>query len=106
MHEINLKNFQFKKKDFTIFQKIFLSPFCKEVLEEISKIPYRKKLSYVQVAKNISKSKAYRAVGIACKNNPIPIVIPCHRVILRDGQIGDYAGGFKLKARLLKREII
>ena len=43
---------------------------------------------------------------MACKNNPIPIVIPCHRVILKSGKIGDYAGGFNLKARLLNKEII
>ena len=43
---------------------------------------------------------------MACKNNPIPIVIPCHRVILNNGKIGDYAGGFRLKERLLKEEII
>ena len=43
---------------------------------------------------------------MACKNNPIPIVIPCHRVILKSGQIGDYAGGLSLKARLLNKEII
>ena len=98
--------FYLKRETFTIFYKISLSPFCKKVLDEINKIPYGKTLSYGQVAKNIEKVKAYRAVGIACKSNPIPIVIPCHRVILKSGQIGDYAGGLSLKARLLNKEII
>ena len=98
--------FYLKRETFTIFYKISLSPFCMRVLKEINKIPYGKTLSYAQIAKNINKSKAYRAVGMACKNNPIPIVIPCHRVILKSGQIGDYAGGLSLKARLLNKEII
>ena len=98
--------FYLKRETFTIFYKISLSPFYRIVLEEINKIPYGKTLSYAQIAKNINESKAYRAVGMACKNNPIPIVIPCHRVILKSGQIGDYAGGLSLKARLLNKEII
>ena len=75
-------------------------------MEEINKIPYGKTLSYAHIAKNINKSKAYRAIGMAWKNNPLPIVIPCHRVILKSGKIGDYAGGLSLKARLLNKEII
>ena len=98
--------FYLKRKIFTIFCKISLSPFYRRVLEEINKIPYGKTISYSQIAKSINKNKAYRAVGMACKNNPIPIVIPCHRVILKSGKIGDYAGGFNLKARLLNKEII
>ena len=98
--------FYLKRETFTIFYKISLSPFYRRVLDEVNQIPYGKTLSYAQIAKNINKSKAYRAVGMACKNNPIPIVIPCHRVILKSGQIGDYAGGLSLKARLLNKEII
>ncbi len=98
--------FYLKRETFTIFYKISLSPFCRRVLEEINKIPYGKTLSYAQIAKNINKNKAYRAVGVVCKNNPIPIVIPCHRVILKSGKIGNYAGGPNLKERLLNREII
>ena len=98
--------FDLKRDTFTIFYKISLSPFYNRVLEEINKIPYGKTLTYAQIAKNINKSKAYRAVGMACKNNPIPIVIPCQRVILKSGKIGDYAGGFNLKTRLLNKEII
>ncbi len=104
---IQLEEFFFlKRKTFTIFYKISLSPFYKRVIEEIDKIAYGKTLSYAQIAKNVNKNKAHRAVGMACKNNPIPIVIPCHRVILKNGKIGDYAGGFNLKAKLLKKEII
>ena len=98
--------FDLKRETFTISYKISLSPVCRRVLEEINKIPYGKTLSYAQIAKNINNNKAYRAVGMACKNNPIPIVIPCHRVILKSGKIGDYAGGPNLKARLLNKEII
>ena len=98
--------FYLKRETFTISYKISLSPFCKRVLKEINKIPYGKTLSYAQIAKNINESKAYRAVGMACKNNHIPVVITCHRVILKSGEIGDYAGGLSLKAKILNKEII
>ena len=108
---INVQNqlqeyFYLKRRTFDIFYKVSLSSFSKKVLEQIDKIPYGETLSYAQVAKNIHNSKAYRAVGMACKNNPIPIVIPCHRVVLNNGQVGGYVGGYELKAALLKREII
>ena len=54
----------------------------------------------------IGHQNAYRAVGSANSNNPIPFIIPCHRVIKHDGSLGKYQGGYELKEKLLKSEIL
>jgi methylated-DNA-[protein]-cysteine S-methyltransferase len=61
-------------------------------------------LTYGQIAQKIGNPKAVRAVGGACHNNPIGIVIPCHRVLGKDGSLTGYAGGVHLKEMLLKHE--
>ena len=82
------------------------TPFQKAVWKEIDKIPYGKIVTYSEIARNIGKPKAARAVANACGKNPIPIIRPCHRVICSDGSIGGYSGpgGAKLKKLLLKLE--
>ncbi|MGC8647380.1 MAG: methylated-DNA--[protein]-cysteine S-methyltransferase [Candidatus Micrarchaeia archaeon] len=81
-----------------------LTDFQKRVLIEVSKIPKGKVLTYAQVAKRIGRPKAYRAVGSALRKNPLPILIPCHRVVRSNG-IGEYSfGGKRAKAFLLKLE--
>ena len=60
--------------------------------------------SYAWVAKKIGKPKATRAVGAACGANPVPIIVPCHRVIAGDGSLGGFGGGPALKKRLLTLE--
>jgi methylated-DNA-[protein]-cysteine S-methyltransferase len=67
-------------------------------------IPYGETRSYKEVAEMIGSPKAHRAVGAAVKNNPIPIIIPCHRVIRSNGDIGEYSGGFDIKRKLLQLE--
>ena len=68
------------------------------------KIPYGATISYAQQAKQIGKPRATRAVGTANGANPIPIIVPCHRVVASDGSLGGYALGLTMKRRLLALE--
>ncbi|NLM75680.1 MAG: methylated-DNA--[protein]-cysteine S-methyltransferase [Clostridiaceae bacterium] len=74
------------------------------VWNELKNIPYGRTLSYKEVAKNIGNHKACRAVGMANNKNPIPIFIPCHRVIGSNGKLVGYGGGLHIKLRLLELE--
>ena len=77
-----------------------------QVWKAISKIPKGRVKTYKELAKAIGKPKASRAVANACGKNPLPIKIPCHRVIRSDGGLGGYSGkgGIKTKKKLLKSE--
>jgi methylated-DNA-[protein]-cysteine S-methyltransferase len=79
-----------------------LSAFSKKVLCETAKIRYGETITYSELAKRIG-SRAARAVGNALANNPIPIIIPCHRVVAKNG-IGGYSAGLDIKTRLLELE--
>lgn len=81
-----------------------LPPFTQAVLKIASKIPYGEVRSYRWVAEQLGSPKAARAVGNALARNPIPIIIPCHRVIRADGSLGGYALGLDWKRRLLELE--
>jgi methylated-DNA-[protein]-cysteine S-methyltransferase len=80
--------------------------FTKKVVLEISKIPYGKTVSYRQIAQKAGKPYAFRATGQAVGNNPIPIVIPCHRILRSDGKLGGFTAhcGVALKEKLLELE--
>ncbi|MPZ53119.1 MAG: methylated-DNA--[protein]-cysteine S-methyltransferase [Acidimicrobiia bacterium] len=78
--------------------------FRKTVLEHLPEIPYGHTESYSEVAKVLGNPKAVRAVGSACANNPLPVVVPCHRVLRSDGTLGGYLGGLKTKQTLLSLE--
>uniref|UniRef100_Q029M4 Methylated-DNA--protein-cysteine methyltransferase n=1 Tax=Solibacter usitatus (strain Ellin6076) TaxID=234267 RepID=Q029M4_SOLUE len=78
--------------------------FQTRVWRELERIPYGKTRSYLQIAEAIASPKAVRAVGAANGANPIPIVIPCHRVIGSTGRLVGYGGGLPLKKRLLTLE--
>jgi O-6-methylguanine DNA methyltransferase len=80
------------------------TPFQCEVHGEVMRIPYGETRSYAEVAAAIGRPRALRAVGAANGANPIPLVVPCHRVIASDGRLGGYGGGLPLKARLLAME--
>lgn len=80
------------------------SPFQKRVWEELQKIPRGETRSYAEIAKAIGKPSAFRAVALANGANPFAIVIPCHRVINSNGELGGYGGGIKRKEWLLKHE--
>ena len=71
----------------------------------MSIIPYAKTTTYKNIAIDLNNHNAYRAVGSANASNPIPVIIPCHRVILASGKIGNYSGGGTLKKMLLDHEI-
>lgn len=78
--------------------------FRRAVLEHLTTIPYGETRTYTQVAEAVGRPRAVRAVGSACATNPVPIVIPCHRVLRSDGSLGGYAGGLDMKRALLELE--
>jgi len=80
------------------------SRFQRAVWSELEAIPYGQTISYKQLAERIGQPKAVRAVGAANGANPIPIIIPCHRVIGSDGSLTGFGGGLPLKKRLLALE--
>ena len=93
-----------KRKIFDIPLKPQGTPFRRKVWEALSNIPYGETRSYKDIAQAIGSEKAYRAVGTANNKNPIPIFIPCHRVIGADGQLVGYRGGIEMKMKLLALE--
>jgi methylated-DNA-[protein]-cysteine S-methyltransferase len=78
--------------------------FQKQVWKALAKIPFGKTWSYADVAKQVNSPKAVRAVGAANGRNPIPIILPCHRVIGSNGTLTGYAGGLPIKQWLLEHE--
>jgi methylated-DNA-[protein]-cysteine S-methyltransferase len=78
--------------------------FTRNVLEELRKIPYGKVTSYGRIGKRLGYKNAARAVGQAVGRNPVPIIIPCHRVIREDGSIGGFSMGLRIKEKLLAAE--
>lgn len=81
-----------------------LPPFTRAVLKITARIPYGEIRSYRWIANKLGKPRASRAVGNALARNPIPIIIPCHRVVRSDGSLGGYALGLDWKKRLLELE--
>jgi methylated-DNA-[protein]-cysteine S-methyltransferase len=78
--------------------------FQTNVWRALQAIPYGQTKTYGQIAAEIGKPKAYRAVGLANNKNPLPIFVPCHRVIGADGSLTGYAGGLAIKQKLLELE--
>ena len=78
--------------------------FRRTVLHHLPEISYGQTASYASVARLAGSPKAFRAVGTACATNPLPVVVPCHRVVLSDGGIGHYLGGPDAKRTLLTLE--
>lgn len=82
----------------------WLTPFQQQVLHRVQTIPYGRLLTYQNIAQELGNPNAICAVGRANATNPIPILIPCHRVIGSDGKLHGYAGGLERKAALLQHE--
>jgi len=80
------------------------TPFQQKVWGELCKIPYGETTSYGELARRIGNPNASRAVGLANGSNPIPIIIPCHRVIGSNGKLTGYGGGLPIKEKLLGLE--
>lgn len=78
--------------------------FYRSVWRALEEIPYGETRSYRDIAQTVGRPKAVRAVGQANHNNPIPIIIPCHRVVGANGSLTGYGGGLDLKERLLRLE--
>lgn len=95
-----------KRKSFDLPLKPEGTEFQRLVWAALLDIPHGQTRSYQEVAEKIGRPKAYRAVGLANNKNPLPIIIPCHRVIGKDGKMVGYAGGLDIKEKLLSVEAI
>ncbi|WP_290597397.1 MULTISPECIES: methylated-DNA--[protein]-cysteine S-methyltransferase [unclassified Archaeoglobus] len=100
--------FSGKRVEFDIPVRLNVTPFIRRVLEEVSKIPYGKTATYSDIAQKLKTSP--RAVGQAVRRNPVPVIIPCHRVVAKNG-LGGYTtsvpnpkASLKIKEKLLKLE--
>jgi methylated-DNA-[protein]-cysteine S-methyltransferase len=80
------------------------TPFQQKVWSELLNIPFGETISYGELARRIGNPNASRAVGLANGSNPIPIIIPCHRVIGSNGKLTGYGGGLPIKEKLLALE--
>ena len=80
------------------------TPFQKKVWSALVKIPYGRTRSYKEIAQSIGHPRAFRAVGNAHGRNPIPLIVPCHRVVESDGGLGGFGYGVKVKKKLLDFE--
>lgn len=96
--------FNKERTEFSIPIKLFGTDFQRSVLMTIKNIPYGATFSYSKIAKLINNPKSCRAVGNAAGKNPIPIIIPCHRVIKKDNSIGGFTGDLEIKKYLLNFE--
>jgi methylated-DNA-[protein]-cysteine S-methyltransferase len=94
-----------KRKSFDIKLKPIGTKFQMSVWEEIKNIPYGKTVSYLEVAKKIKRPRAYRAVANAIGKNPIAVIIPCHRIIRQNGDLGGFSSGIKTKILLQDLEL-
>lgn len=96
--------FEGNRKEFTVPLNPKGTKFMKEVWTALQEIPYGEVRSYGEIAKKVGNPKAARAVGMANNRNPIPIIIPCHRVIGTNGKLVGYALGMEMKKTLLELE--
>ena len=96
--------FEGVRRSFDLKVDLNMPTFFINTLEEVKKIPYGFTRSYKDIANNIKSPRGHRAVANANARNPIPIIIPCHRVIKSNGDFGDYGGGSILKKKLLEFE--
>ena len=78
--------------------------FLQLVWDALREIPYGEVRTYKQIAESLGRPKSARAVGAACAANPVPVVIPCHRVVAAEGKLGGFSGGLQWKKKLLKLE--
>ena len=92
------------RKKFDIPLDLRGTQFQVKAWKTLTRIPFGETISYGEQAKAMRNSKAFRAVGSANGKNPIPIVVPCHRVIASDGGLGGYSLGLKMKRQLMKLE--
>ncbi len=99
-----LEYLESKRRSFELDLDLRGTAFQRAVYHELIRIPYGETRSYGEVAQRIGQPRAVRAVGAANGANPIPLVVPCHRVVAAGGRLGGYGGGLPLKQRLLAME--
>lgn len=100
-HEQLVEYFNKERESFDFPIALKGTTFQKKVWNVIEKIPYGQVITYQDVAKKIGQEKAYQAVGTALSKNPLPIFVPCHRVINSNGKFGNYKLGLEIKKYLL-----
>lgn len=93
-----------RRQNFTVKMNLKGTDFQRQVWQELQQIPYGETASYGDIAKRINNPKACRAVGAANGKNPIPIIVPCHRIIGNDGSLTGFGGGLELKKTLINLE--
>ena len=92
------------RRCFTVPLDLDMPPCYKRALLEVSKVPFGNTSSYQEIARRAGNEKAARAAGTANANNPIAVIIPCHRIISSNGTLGGYGGGLDKKMILLEHE--
>ena len=90
--------------DVPVDWKLTPAGFRNRALHAVARIPYGETRTYGQIAKQAGNERAFRAAGTACGRNPIPLIVPCHRVVKSGGGIGNYGGGPEMKRALLDLE--
>lgn len=93
-----------KRRSFDLEIELRGTAFQRSVWDALCQIPYGETCTYGELAATLGHPKAFRAVGAANGSNPIPLIVPCHRVIASGGKLGGYGGGLRLKQRLLAME--
>lgn len=96
--------FRGELREFTCKLDLAGTEFQRKCWNALLRIPYGKTRSYAEIAREVGSPRAFRAVGQANHNNPIPIIVPCHRVITSSGTLGGYGGGLDVKRKLLLLE--
>jgi len=102
-HELD-EYFAGTRKEFTFALDLRGTDFQKRCWNALLDIPYGETRSYAQIARTVGCPRGFRAVGMANHDNPVAVVVPCHRVLASDGDLGGYGGGLDLKRRLLELE--
>jgi O-6-methylguanine DNA methyltransferase len=93
-----------QRREFTVPLDLRGTPFQLSVWRALAEIPFGETRTYAEIARRVKRPKAFRAVGAANGANPVPILVPCHRVIESGGKLGGYGGGLETKQRLLAFE--
>jgi methylated-DNA-[protein]-cysteine S-methyltransferase len=96
--------FEGRRRSFDLPLDLRVAPFHADVLRELARVPYGETTTYGTLAARSGRPKAARAVGTVMNRNPIPIVLPCHRVVGANGSLVGYAGGLDVKRHLLRLE--
>ena len=96
--------FEGRRRDFDLPLDLRVAPFNRRVLDELARVPYGETTTYGALAARAERPRAARAVGTVMNRNPIPIVLPCHRVLGANGKLVGYGGGLERKERLLRLE--